>query len=262
MVTFSTDGGLAPRDEDVGRSEVAKQEAAQVTGTVQDQGAAVAGAVQDGAGRVVAETSTQVENLTEEAARQFREVLGRSQGEFHARAAEQADKASGQLKELAGELHALVEGRPADAPRAKGYVRQAAERVDGYAARLDSGGFAGVADDVGRFARRRPGTFLLGAVAAGFLAGRLARGAQAVSSDETPSPVTSARSGPVGESAGWVAPMPPPPPLAPPPLVSDPGLGDDPVAMTDPGVGGSRAADTEVLPPAYLAGGPEEIRGR
>jgi hypothetical protein len=276
MVTSPTDGGFADGDEQ-GRTDAAKHEAAQVTGTVRDQGAAVTGAAQEAVHRVAGETSSQVANLTEEAGRQFRAVLERSQGELSTRATEQAEKVSVQLKDLAGELKALADGRPDDAPRAKGYVRQAAERVEGYGGRLDSGGFAGVAEDLGRFARRRPGTFLLGALAAGFVAGRLARGAQAAGGDDT-STNASPGGGTLGMSTGGVAPISPPPPAPPPRLVTgspvidpvgfgrnvvaeDPVIAGAPLLVDDP-VEGSPTDVTEVSPPSYLVAGPEETRQR
>ena len=63
-------------------------------------------------------------------------------------------------------------------------IAQAGSRVSELAERLDQGGIDEVASDVVRFARRRPIVFLAGAVTAGFVVGRLVRGAQAASSAE------------------------------------------------------------------------------
>jgi hypothetical protein len=64
-----------------------------------------------------------------------------------------------------------------------GYVRDAQRRVQSIAARLEEGGPQGIIDDVGSFARRRPGTFLLCAAALGFVVGRTIRPVMAASSE-------------------------------------------------------------------------------
>ncbi|MGI8492420.1 MAG: hypothetical protein ACR2NJ_06640, partial [Acidimicrobiales bacterium] len=102
---------------------------------------------------------------------QVRELLDRSAQELSGRASEQTDKTATNLREVAGELHALAEGRPDQATRVVGYVRQVADRSEQYADRLGREGFGAVSGDLSRFARRRPGLFLLSAAAAGFAAG-------------------------------------------------------------------------------------------
>ena len=78
---------------------------------------------------------------------------------------------------------ALAEGRPDDAGPAGDYVRQAGDKLQEVAQRLESGGLDGALSDLQGFARRRPGVFLLGAAATGFAVGRLLRGAQAANAD-------------------------------------------------------------------------------
>ncbi len=58
-------------------------------------------------------------------------------------------------------------------PIAAHYADQAAERVEAFARALDERRLSEIVGDVGGVARRRPGLFALGAVAVGFLAGRL-----------------------------------------------------------------------------------------
>jgi hypothetical protein len=64
-------------------------------------------------------------------------------------------------------------------------VSQARGRVDDVANWLDGRQPGDLLGELKSFARRRPGTFLLGALAAGVVAGRLTRGAVAAHSDET-----------------------------------------------------------------------------
>ena len=54
-------------------------------------------------------------------------------------------------------------------------VREGASAVERIGTRLDQGGLDAVMSDVRRWARRSPGSFLLGAAALGFVAGRVAR---------------------------------------------------------------------------------------
>jgi hypothetical protein len=69
------------------------------------------------------------------------------------------------------------------------YLDDVQEHVRGWASRLEQRGPQGVMDDMSRFARRRPGLFLAGAVGAGFVAGRLVRASsgQAESTSVSPS---------------------------------------------------------------------------
>jgi hypothetical protein len=105
--------------------------------------------------------------------------------------------------------------------------------VENFAGKLQSREPAELLDEVRRFARRKPGMFLLGAAAAGVLAGRLTSGVKAAHSDSGPSfsgtagyrpqsnyvdptpsyaPTTSTYTGTgAGFSTAGSAPLPPPP---------------------------------------------------
>jgi hypothetical protein len=106
---------------------------------------------------------------------------------------------------LSDQLSALQQGRPSEAGPLAGYVEDARSRVTSLADRLESGGAAGLVEDVTAFARRRPGMFVAGAVVAGFLLGRLVRGGVASNSDEGNAPTDGARS-----SHGAQGALPPP----------------------------------------------------
>ena len=79
---------------------------------------------------------------------------------------------------MSQQLVALADGRPESAGPLAGYLYDAEDQVRRLASRLEQGGPQGVIDDVTRFARRRPGLFLTGAMAAGFLVGRAMRPAR------------------------------------------------------------------------------------
>jgi hypothetical protein len=82
-----------------------------------------------------------------------------------------------------------------DGGTASGLVREAADRARALSSRLDGREPRELLDDVRGFARRRPGTFLLGALVAGVVAGRLTRGAKDSGSGTNPSTGTSAGTG-------------------------------------------------------------------
>ena len=69
-----------------------------------------------------------------------------------------------------------------DAGSVAQYADQARQCIDDMARRLETGGLDGVARDVSRFARRRPGVFLLSCAGAGFALARLVRAGATASS--------------------------------------------------------------------------------
>lgn len=94
------------------------------------------------------------------------------------------------------------------------HVRQLSQTAAHYADRLDSGGFTGVMEDLSNFARRRPGLFLVGALAAGMATACLARGAQKGSLEKdsdsgipSQAPPSLASGAPYGTSTVGVAPF-------------------------------------------------------
>ena len=87
---------------------------------------------------------------------------------------------------MSDQLQALTEGRPGDAGPLAGYVTDARQQVASFASRLEDRGIEGVVDDVARFARRRPGVFLLAAAGAGFVVGRFVRSGVSVARDSSP----------------------------------------------------------------------------
>ena len=189
-----------------------KEEASAVTGSVKEQGSAVADTVREEGQRVANEAKEQFGELTEQAQQQVLELIERAQQEFSDRASEQSDKAASGLRSLAEELSALAEGRTEAAPHLVGHVRDVSQRTRQYADRLENGGIQGVGQDLASFARRRPGLFLLGAIAAGFATGRLVRGAQRGGTDvgdNSQSPDTldfsAPRVGPAGDAVGGPA---------------------------------------------------------
>ena len=86
---------------------------------------------------------------------------------------------------------------------------QLADTVSNAASRIGDGGYQGAIDDVKRFARNRPGIFLLGALGAGFVVGRVVKSVdtgsllQAAKADESGASQFAAGSGALSASSSF-----------------------------------------------------------
>ncbi|HEU4542560.1 MAG TPA: hypothetical protein VFR23_15645 [Jiangellaceae bacterium] len=150
----------------------AREHAEQAAGTAAEQGKHVAGVAKDEAQQVASEARQQARNLMSEA---------RTQVENQSRM--QRDRLVSNLRTFTGDLEEMAAG--SSSGMANDLVRQVADSARNLTDRLDGREPSELLDEVRRFARRRPGAFLLGALAAGVVAGRIARGAKDASSDES-----------------------------------------------------------------------------
>jgi hypothetical protein len=154
----------------------------------------------DGAKNVAAQTEEQAGQLAREAWSQAREVMGRAAGETRTQADQQAAKAASGLDNVAEQLRALADGRSDQTGQVGQYASQAADQLAQFSRHLQDRGMQGLTDDIARFARRRPGQFMLLAAATGFIAGRAVRAGQAAREhDQAP------RDGALPPAAGYEA---------------------------------------------------------
>ena len=117
---------------------------------------------------------------------QARNLVGEARDQLRDHAGEQHRNAVTNLRSLGDELRSMANGSDREGGVASELVAQAADRTHGAADWLDGREPEDLLEELRRLARRRPGAFLLGALAAGVVAGRLTRGAVAVhSADET-----------------------------------------------------------------------------
>jgi hypothetical protein len=159
-----------------GRASEVKDHAAEVGGTVQEKTSEVAGTAASRATDVASTAKDQALDVAQEAQRQARDLFGEFRGQLQQQTQQQRDRLVELVREFQDELQNMVEagGRSGTASEV---VRQVADRLSGVRSYLEGG--ANPVDDVRRFARRRPGAFLLLAATAGVLAGRATRGAAA-----------------------------------------------------------------------------------
>jgi hypothetical protein len=173
--------------------DVALDEAKNVGQTAKEAGTQVASTAVDQAKEVAQETQRQAKDLLDQGRSQVRE-----------QAISQQQKAGQSLSSLAQEMRSLADGTSSGAPGpARDLLQQGAGMVENFASKLQNREPAELLDEIRSFARRKPGLFLLGAAAAGVLAGRLTRGVQAAHSDGS-----SGTSGPSTTGYNYVDPAP------------------------------------------------------
>lgn len=171
MTTHAPESGpQSTKDRAAEVGGTAKEQTGQVAGSAKEQAANVAGTAKEQAVDVAHDAADQARNLLEELRTNVRDQVGT-----------QRDKLSQTLDQYATELRQMAERSDSDGPATEA-VRQIATKLQDMRSYLEGGG--DVVTDVRRFARRRPGTFLLACAAAGVLAGRATRGAAAARSQQ------------------------------------------------------------------------------
>ena len=158
---FDPDRSYEPLATDT--RSVAKEEAGALAEQARAEGSRVAGEAKAQAGQVAAEAKAQVRSLAGQARHTLTDQAGQQQ-----------QRAGAGLRGLSDELYALADGRPGSG-LAHDLVQDAADRLGGVARWLETREPQGLLDDVRRYARRNPVTFLALCAGAGLLAGRVTR---------------------------------------------------------------------------------------
>ena len=172
-MTHSIDAPLPPPatvgTDPTSTKDVAKDQARNVGQTAAQAGSDVASTAADQAKNVAQETQRQAQDLLEQ---------GRSQLREQSRAQQQ--KAAEGLSSLATQLRGMADGSSDGAPGpARDLIQQASGKLEEFGGWLQNREPAELLDEVRAYARRKPGTFLLGAAIAGVVAGRLTSGIKA-----------------------------------------------------------------------------------
>lgn len=171
----------ATRPNDPGGST--QERAKQAAGTAADETQHVAGVARGEAQRVADEARSHARSLLDEATSQLED-----------QSRTQKDRLADTVGSLARDLDSMAS--QADSGLAADLAREAADRARGVSDLLQAREPRELLDDVRSFARRRPGAFLGGALVAGLVAGRLARGARDAhgsTSGQVPSPGSGSR---------------------------------------------------------------------
>jgi hypothetical protein len=149
----------------------AKDEAVQVGQVAASAASDVAGTAKQQASQVAGEAVNQLRSLTDDARNQAAQQVSGA-----------TDKLSTTVRSFAGELRDLGQGKSDGSGTVAGLVAQLADKGEQLADQISEKGPGGLVQDLRSFAARKPGTFLLGALAAGVVTGRLVKGATAGSS--------------------------------------------------------------------------------
>ena len=120
----------------------------------------------------------EVAHVAEEAKYQTRNLVDQTRYELQGQVRNQQSNLASKLNGWASELGSMASKSDKSGPMTD-LAQEASRRVGGFSHWLDNHEPADLLDEVKRFARRRPGTFLALAAAAGVVAGRLTRGAVA-----------------------------------------------------------------------------------
>jgi len=149
---------------DTSKTQAAKEEASNVAGTAK------------GSAQNVAETAKdEAANVAHEAKANAQDLLHQAKSGLTSQAGTQQQKAAEGIRNISSQLHSMASA-PDQQGVASDLIRQAAERTSSMASWLENREPGDLLNEVQRFARNRPGTFLLLAAGAGVLAGRLTRG--------------------------------------------------------------------------------------
>lgn len=148
----------------------------QVGESVRAETTATAGQTREAAGQVASTAAQQAKTVADQVRNQAGSVVGDLRGRVMDEAEGQTKRAAGVLRQWAHDLAELADNAPGDTP-ARGLTAQLADRGHRAADYVDQHGVEGIVGDVQRFARRRPGLFLGGALVAGLVAGRLGKSA-------------------------------------------------------------------------------------
>lgn len=169
--TVSPSGSGGPSPDKSGKVDAAKQEAVDLKDTATSQVKSVAETAKDEASTVVGEAKVQAKDL-----------YAQTQKELKEQTATQQQRIAVGLRAAGDELGSMAAN--SDSGGMVGdLVKQASSRLSSAATWLEDRDPSSVLDEVKRFARRRPGAFILGAAIAGIVVGRLTRALAANASD-------------------------------------------------------------------------------
>jgi hypothetical protein len=171
----------------------AKERAQEAAETAKEQGADVASTVAD-----------EAKHLAEEATTKASDLLSDVKAQVDEQSRTQLKGLASRIGELGDELDGLIRGGGATDGAVTDLARQLSDRTRALSNHLSDREPSDLVADVRTFARRKPGTFLLGAAAAGLVAGRLTRGAKHVKDTATPASTTTTTSPevPLSQSSG------------------------------------------------------------
>jgi hypothetical protein len=148
------------------------------TTSTREQGGAAASTAADETKRVGQVAGQEAQNVVGEATAQVRNLADEARVQVEEQSRTQRDRLVSTLSTFSDDLDSMTQQGAGGQGLAADLVRMVSSRARDLSGRLQSREPQEILEDVRSFARRRPGTFLLGSLAAGVVAGRLIRGAK------------------------------------------------------------------------------------
>jgi hypothetical protein len=152
--------------------------------SAKNKAADTAAAGKQAAGEVAQTAVGKAQDVAQEAKAQVRNLAGQAQDQLRDQAGTQHRHLVTNLRALGDELASMADNSEKSGP-ATDLVGEAGARAHSTASWLDDREPGQLVDELRSFARRKPGVFVLGALAAGVLAGRLTRGVVAAHQDDS-----------------------------------------------------------------------------
>lgn len=224
-----------------GTTDSTKDQAKQAAATASEEGRHLAD-VAKGEARDVAS----------EAKQQGAQLLQQAQQELGQQSRTQLDSLVSTLQGFAEDLEKMARGEGAGSGLARDVVQEVGDKARTFSSQLRDHEPSELLDQARHYARRKPGTFLLGALAAGVVAGRLARGAKDAGSSSSPSAPTTAG---LGTDSTRTQAFPPPAPATPQPTQGLTGSAPQAGTATGQPLSGAAAPPvSQAAPPVYPDG--------
>lgn len=152
-------------------ASTASDQAAQVGSAATSAASDVAGTAAAATGDVASTAKEQAANVVGESIEQAKDLAGQARETIADQVRSQTERLTGQLQSLSGQL------KEGDTSGMVGQVMtEVGQRLQALADHVQNAGPEGVLADLRGYARRNPGSFLLGAAAAGLVTGRLVKG--------------------------------------------------------------------------------------
>jgi uncharacterized protein YjbJ (UPF0337 family) len=216
-----TDPGTSSGTEPDGVAGTAREEAGHLKETAGEAAREVAGTAKEKAG-----------DVTSDVRRQTAQLAGQTRDQLVEQAGQQKDRAADGLRSVADELRGMAEhGQSGWGAQLAGHGAQFSNQAADFLQQHEPGELL---DEVRRYARKRPGTFLLGAAVLGVVAGRMTRALTADAKSSGPAGMQNV----ADKSTPDEYLVPPPPAFSEPPVTPASAPGDlaGTAGSMDPGV--------------------------
>lgn len=176
MTTFDYNPTTGPSTGDANRPSGPAEPGS--SGGTADQAREAASTAAEESRHVAAVAKDEARHVAADAQAHARDLLGEARTEVEQQTRSQLDSLVGTLQGFAEDLEKMARGESAGSGLAQDVVQQVGDRARAFSAQLRDREPTELLDQARSYARRKPGTFLVGALAAGVVAGRLTRGAK------------------------------------------------------------------------------------